>query len=252
MLPLSPPPFPSTIVCADGYDDIRLFGPGRSNLSPIGLQPLQRFNLGSFCRYNTTLFPSSGLSRTIDPSGYPWLFHDVPDQQAMVKVDRYRVRSCRTNETLEPPVGNVDAVGVMMLQKAGARPLQPVDQFFLAVDAHRNCLPHPLMREPPPAQKRHMMGHEGQQWPKCPFTLEALSAKFFDCGIISTVFWRQKQKAQARLMVCIIQTSICFIKKRNYISTSPHSNNQDEENGYFSRQPSASASWLPSRSLLCR
>lgn len=54
----------------------------------------------------------------------------------MVKVDCCRVRSCQTDETLEPPIGGVDAVGVVMPQKAGTRPLQPVDQFALAIDTH--------------------------------------------------------------------------------------------------------------------
>lgn len=76
------------------------------------------------------------IEQTVDPAGHPWLFHDIPDEQAMVKVDCCRVRSRRTDETLEPPVGGVDAVRVVMSQKSGTRPLQSVDQFALAIDTH--------------------------------------------------------------------------------------------------------------------
>jgi hypothetical protein len=98
-------------------------------LQPEWLQPV-------FFQIQHQAFSQHRVEQPVQKPRNPWFFHDVPGEKSVVEVDRKRIGSGGAHEAFEPPVGGVDAVGVVMIEKAGAGPLQPVDQVFFAVDAH--------------------------------------------------------------------------------------------------------------------
>ena len=81
-------------------------------------------------------FSYQRIEQAVDEAGDPRLLHDVPDQQAVVAIDQPRVVAGGADQALEPPVGGVDAVGVVIALEAGTGPRQAIDQRLAAVDAH--------------------------------------------------------------------------------------------------------------------
>ena len=71
----------------------------------------------------------------LQPASEPGLLHDVPGEEAVVEVDRGGIGAGRSQEAFEPPVGGMQAVGPVPVEKDNTAVFQQRSQRFGAVDA---------------------------------------------------------------------------------------------------------------------
>ena len=66
-----------------------------------------------FAQINDNAFAEEGVEQVFKKLRNPWLFHDIPGQEAVVQVDQRGIIPRGTYQAFQPPVGGVKAVGMM-------------------------------------------------------------------------------------------------------------------------------------------
>src|SRR5690606_2532658 len=69
-------------------------------------------------------------------AGEPGRFEDVPFEEAAIEIDRLRILALHADGAFKPPIGRVQPMGEMLVEKSKALRLDGAAKLALAEDAH--------------------------------------------------------------------------------------------------------------------